>query len=268
MKKITTLLVLISLVLLYFFYPKKNITKIKEISMISTIEKEFLTNFFKYSFFCDGLGYVIFYDKPMNFMTINISQDLGQPPLDYMNLVHISNKYKMQECWNIWMKYSDLFLDENFSVITTPNSDFIKIIFINHRNFKKMVDRHIQDFHQVLGSEFTAQEILNEFVKGKGYVYHTIINHDGLFGTLLGFGRNNAWEYMYQGGGGKMNHSFRYELPEGSTEMMGLSFCVISGTDETESLRTSYEQQRQKLTILYNSDNFLQQVLNKLTSDI
>lgn len=237
------------------------------LATLTSQEKEYMTNFFKFSFFSDGLGYVLFYDKPMNMTAINISQKLELPSgEDYMEPIHILNQYKLRECWGTWTKYSDLFALKNFTILTEWTSDVLMIRIINHKNFKKMVSKHLVDFQQVIGTQLTAQKILEECIKGRGRVYDTVMHHDGLLGTLLGYGRDNAWEFMRQGGGKKMD-GLGEVLPEGSKEIQGIHFCVISGTKETEFLRVNYEKQRQKLNLLYHSNDFLEQVLTKLTSD-
>lgn len=250
----------------YASYQKYHYPTTKEkILKINNQEKEYLTNFFKYSFYNANLGHVVFYDRPMNFLEVEYDKLEMPDGIDYMEPIHTLAQYRLEECWNTWNKYSNLFKLKNFSIMTMSKEGdtFYLIIFINHLNFKNMVIKHINDFHNVLENNLTPQEILDEFVKGSGVVFNKIMDHDGLLGTLLGFGRNNAWEFLRQGDGKKMDGVGNY-LPEGSKELWGMQFKAIAGTEETESLRKTYEEQRQKLNKIYHSEDFLEQVLNKI----
>lgn len=250
--------------LIFFYYKKHNTDANSVLQNMNKQEKEILTNFFKYSFFCDGLGYVIFYDKPMCFMTVNFSELEVPENINPMDPVHIFNRYNMPECWEAWSRFSRILDLKNFSVVSYRDSEFLHIFFVNHINFTNVVSKNLKDFHTVLGIPFTAQEILNEFIKGNEEIHQKIIKHDGLFGTLLGFGRNNAWEYMKQDGGQNMEF-FRILPPKGSHEIPGLNFAIIP-SEETNQVRMKYEYQRQQINSIYHSDNFLEQVLNKLIS--
>lgn len=130
-----------------------------------------------------------------------------------------------------------------------------------------MVEDHIEDFRAVFGSNITPKQILNGFINTEGSVFETIMQHDGLLGTLLGFGRNNAFEYMRRGGAQKMD-SFG-DLPDSldSKDILGPFFAVIKGTEETRNLTENYRLQRKSLSELYHDDDFLEVILKKLTSD-
>jgi hypothetical protein len=252
----------------YRYQSRKNIDD--KIQRLSLEEKEYLTNFFKYTFFISPFGYTIFGDKPMSFETINmVRKPLVEDGVDYMDIFHIFNRSMLKKCWEVWSKYSDLFPLKRFSIISYQfplNPDYIEFAIINHENFIKIVSENIDDFHTVLENNLTAQQILEEYIKGKGTVFTTIRNHDGLFGTLLGFGRNNAWEFMRQGGAQKMEVLFPY--PEDYEEAIKVlkPLCgVIPNIEETANLRKSYEAQQKIVNEIYHEKDFLEQVLLKLS---
>lgn len=87
-----------------------------------------------------------------------------------------------------------------------------------------------------------------------------------LFGTLLGFGRDNAWEYVRQGGGEAMEKLFTLSLEQEKSIEVPMPTCaVISDTQETKNLRKSYEKQQPAINKIFHQKDFLEQVLMKLT---
>jgi hypothetical protein len=233
-------------------------------------EQEYLKNFFKYTFFLSYFGYTIFGDKPVSFETINLNRKLELPETaDYMDILHIFDKYKLKECWQAWEKFSHNLNLKKFTISSYKSSldkNYLEFMIINHEAFKKVVKDNIQDFHKVLGSSFTPDQILDEYRKGSGEIFNLIRNHDALFGILLGYGKLNAWEYMRCGGGENMNVSFAYDQTQTDTSrILKLYFCVLANTKETSDLRIAYEKQRQEINKIYQSENFLELLLLKLT---
>lgn len=229
--------------------------------------------FFKYSFFLSSFGYAIFGSKPISFETVNpILVPLLEENCDYLDIFHIFDKLRLKKCCETWSKYSHLFPLKNFSLISYPflnNPELIEISIINHNNFIKIVTAHLKDFQLVLGKNMTPEQILKEYIKGKGEIFLTIRNHDGLFGTLLGFGRNNAWKYMEQKGGYSIKESFTYSYfePKDNRRVLKPAFKVIPDTPETTNLRNNYEKQEWEISQIYQQKNFLDVVLNKLTGN-
>jgi len=63
-----------------------------------------------------------------------------------------------------------------------------------------------------------------------------------------------------------MNVSFAYDQTQTDTSrILKLYFCVLANTKETSDLRIAYEKQRQEINKIYQSENFLELLLLKLT---
>lgn len=262
-----------------FIAPKRGSLEIHEISgfinSLNAQEKEYLANFFKVQFFIDAFGYTIFGEKPMSIDLIDIHRETKSTDgFDYMDIEHIWDRYRVKEGWGIWKNYAHKFYQKNISIIEYPSHlspNCIEIAIINHKNFIKVVSENLEDFQSILGNTLTPSQILNEYLKGDEAVFQKIRLHDGLFGTLLGYGRENAWEFNRLGRAGESMTSFtslKEFSPEleknGTKNILPPLFSVIPNSEETLKLRTSYEKQRAKVNSIYQSQDFLEKTLLEL----
>lgn len=250
-------------------YKSKNSIRSK-LNTFSPLEKEYLTNLFKVGIFIDGFGYTIFADKPMSFFTIDmVSPSRSIQGFDYMDIRHIWTFYRLREGWEVWLKYSSLFPLEGFSIIYYPfpidPSKFIEVAIINHKYFIQAVDEHLSDFQTVLEKKLSAREILEEYIKGSGDIFNRIRNHDGLFGTLLGFGRDNAWEYMRRSGGKTLDRFLNAGEQTDTQHILPPAFTAIGDSEETHKLRIQYEKERPKIDLIFQSEYLIEIILSKLT---
>lgn len=238
----------------------------KNLQKLSKQEREYLTNLFKYLFFISSFGYTIFGDKPMSFDSIDTTrQSKSVDGFDYMALEHILGCYRTREGWEIWKKYAHLFPLKGYSIIfyTAPeHSDYMDIAIINHQKFIDTVNNHFADFQNALGMDLKPEQILEHYILHDNDVFTRIRNHDGLFGTLLGFGRKNAWEFMKRSGGKTMG-AFTLERPADTKHICPPLFAVVN-TQETENLREKYCLEQQEINVIYQRADFLETVLRKL----
>lgn len=245
------------------------------IKSLSLKEKEYLTNFFKLEFFLSFFGYTIFGEKPMSFEVIDYNRELHtEENFDYMAIEHIWDCYKVKEGWATWKKYANRFNQKNISIIEYPfhlNSNCVEVAIINHSTFIKVVDKNLEYFQSILGNSFSAVQLLNEYLKGEGDIFHKIRLHDGLFGTLLGYGNGNAIEFNRLGRASEPMKSFTpfeetsQKLEENGTKNILLPlFAVIPDSEETLKLRASYKEQQVEINQIYQSPHFLEKVLLKL----
>lgn len=266
------LLVLITVALAYKIPNDQSKNSIpSKLTTLSPQELEYLTNFFKVSVFTDEFGYTIFADKPMSFQTVDmISASKSVEGFDYTDIEHIFRYYRLREGWEVWQKYSsNLFPLAGFSIIHYPfpldPEKFIEVAIINHKYFLNTVNENLLDFQTVLGEKLSAQQILEEYIKGSGNIFTRIRNHDGLFGTLLGFGRNNAWEYMKRSGGQTLDSFLDEGEPLDTLHLLPPLFAAIGDSEETNKLRIKYEKERPQIEPIFQSKDFLEIVLGKLT---
>lgn len=238
------------------------------LQILSEQEREYLTNLFKYLFFMSGFAYTIFGDKPMSFDSIDMTREFKSVDgFDYMAIEHILDGYRTREGWETWKKYAYLFPLKGYSVIfyTAPeHADYVDIAIINHQEFINTVNNHLADFQNVLEQDLKPEQILERYILQDNDVFTRIRNHDGLFGTLLGFGRENAWEYMRRSGGQTMEGFILEELYD-TERISSPLFKALSNTKETADLRKKYFFQQQEINVIYQRPDFLELVLRKLT---
>lgn len=247
----------------------------KFIDSLNTKEKEYLTNLFKLQFFLNSFGYTIFGKKPMSFDIIDYNQKFQNiDNIEYMNIEHIWDRYRLKEGWAVWKKYANRFHQNYISIIEYPchlNSNCIEIAVINHNNFIKVINDNLNYFQSILGNSFSPTQILEEYLKGSGDIFCKIRLHDGLFGTLLGYGCENAIEYNRSGRPSEAMVSFTpFEETSSELEKNGTKnilpplFAVIPNSKETLKLKASYEKQRIKINEIYQDQNLLEDIFLKL----
>lgn len=259
---------LFSLLLILFEHTQKTIKS--RLLAIPLQEREYIENFYRFGFFVSSFGYTVFGDKPMSIETVDLSAgSKSVEGIDYMALEHILNRYRLKEGWEAWQKFEHLFPMKDYSVIHYPSpklpGKFIEIAIINHKSFLSHVASFLDDFQSVLKNSYSPEEILQEYLKAKGSVFSAIRNHDGLFGTLLGYGRDNAWQYLTLPESEKML-PFSYLEPEDNQQIFLPLFASLPGK-ETAELHVKYEQQKKEIDVLFQDKDFLEKVLLKLTGE-
>ncbi len=107
---------------------------------------------------------------------------------------NLANHVYLDEGWEVWVKYRELFPTENFIFNKIPSStngyDFL--ILINKAAFRKMYHANQDLFQEVLGPDATAERLLTDFEEGKKSFSKLIEKHEGLTGLVLGYGREGS----------------------------------------------------------------------------
>lgn len=202
--KILFLLVAFCLFLFSYKITEHNNSKKFNSYKLSDNEKESLDFFFRAAF-DDEFAYVLFGNKPIaicGFNKINIWENHKIKPL-YMIARSIYEAYKpynqkIKKGWNTWKKRRKYFNSCNFIIKSEPNpsnDDYEYILIINKSLFLKTTDNFYEDFYRILGKTFDAQEMLRQCEKGANLLADLLRGHSALIGILLGYGRENAWNY-------------------------------------------------------------------------
>jgi hypothetical protein len=257
----------------YFrFYAEESENKVKrEVEKLSIIEREYLGNFFQYLIRISGFGYVLFGDKPMGIEFV----DYGIPSksiegIDYMDDNHIAFKHRFKEGWEIWKKYQYHFPSDNFVFFEYEhdfNSDYTVICLINKKFFLRVVSDHISDFQAILGGNISPETVLEDYIN-KGDSLKIINNHDGLFGTLLGYGRNNAWNFKEQIEMENRTMTFFDQESLDEERFIFLpGFLVFPDTQETLKLNRNYREQRKFIEKRYHDKEFLKTTIERYIDD-
>lgn len=236
----------------------------KALNKLSPIEKQYLADFFKYTIVVSSFGYVIWGDKPMSFETY----DPTLPPravegFDYMDDQHILDKYRFREGFETWKKIENEFSLKKYSLFSVVNSNgLIEIYLINHSSFLRTVSEHIEDFRNILQNlNLTPEHVLEGYLSGK---YRNQINsHDGLLGTLLGFGKKNAWAYMNEPIDSMEYFGSDWKTVEPLSILLPMFRSLDSG--ETKQLAENYLSQKKKIEEIYQNGDYLETTILKLT---
>ena len=195
MKLILCLLVVISCSLIIFF--TSNSAAIRKLNAISRDERKCLELFFRAAFANDGLGYTIFGEKPMTvvgFFDPLASEKRSQIDCSF-SFLNPENLRIKKGC-ELLEKYKNLFCSKTIKIKKCKNfiaNDVSCILFINVDVFTKTVDDNLSDFKKILGETITSDLLLERILQTDNVFGEVLRNHQGLIGTLLGYGRNNAW---------------------------------------------------------------------------
>jgi hypothetical protein len=242
----------------------------KKLSKLSIEERENLDNFFKFLILAGPFGYTLYGDKSISIETYNTTSPVKNiTGIDYMSPENILNKYRLREGWETWKKYAYLFPMKNFSIISNRSpqmgDDFVEITLINHKAFIHTVNQYLSDFQSILGINLKPEEILAEYCKGKGEYFDKIRGHDGLFGTLLGFGRDNSWAYLQIET--IENESLSYfgdNDIELTKQILLPRFRAIPNSEETEILSEKYYRLRNELNSRFKNNDYCKISISKL----
>ena len=248
------------------FHFKKNFTK-EKIKTLSLQEKKHLNNFFKRCFQSSGFGYTIFGQKPMS--TGGLLTENGRPHVDQVKNIddeRVSCGYYMKEGLDVWDKHFKNMDLKEFSFISYPvpgHPNLLHFDIINHNNFLRIVEDHLFDFQNFLSFKISAKEILKEYVKGEGDLFEKINKHDGFLGILLGYGKENSFKFFK---GDKLSPLVEPSSLVGKdmSEILLPLFMVSKNSKETHEIMSSFEKQWEKINKIYQSENFLEMVLQKL----
>lgn len=237
------------------------------IDQLNNQEKIHLRNFFRTLFFSSSFGYTIFGKKPMSIEVITLKSHLPDiENLEYRNIEYCINFYNLHKGWRIWKNKFGKDSLKGFSFISYPGitgSGNLEISIINHQNFVEVVSKHLNTFQSIIKKKLDPKEILEEYVKGEGEVFQIIHDHHGLLGILLGYGKDNAWQFLNNAPLSSLVDLKSLNF-ENMDEILPPNFGVIENTVETKMLRESYFQQKEKINEIYQSDLFLEIVLEKL----
>ncbi len=283
---------------LFLIFPQntahqKQLQPIREkLKNIPKEEKKLLLKPLKQAVLRSSFGYTFLGEKPLSFDGYfdqsSIDASFKNPKL---KKIALRESEKLQKGWDVWEKYASLFLSENYLLKKHAEKKIpgsIIIFFVNKRAFLNKIEENYQDFEKVLGKNISAKEILLSLEQGEGIFYDAVMGHDGLFGILLGFGKNNSWNFHRR-------NLLKQQIQTSSQEVNMLEhelyllnknltfFNVDKGlflkpiflpmfiadlkSEETQDLKIRYKQCRKRLKKIYRNGDFLENSLLQLAQD-
>ena len=193
----------------------------------------------------------------------------------------------------IFKKNQHLLSSGNIIVRFSEDEEATYVLMINKKNLLKTLKEHISDFKQVLGPDATVESLFTQ-ITDRDYSFVDVIkDHVALVGILLGYGRNNAWQFHRKNtirhklrefkppikrdgllekefaeivekttSFSEDNHEYKYILK--SPRIPLLHFCADPNSVETKSLLEQYEKERREIKRLFAKRNYVEATLEQL----
>jgi hypothetical protein len=286
---------------LYSLLRHQNSPSISEkISQIPLSDRLMIEAFFRILLFDDLGAYVLFGDKPLCWSGYYQSLDKDDIIRFFESNHSVRHSCFLKSGWKIWQKYAHLFPSKKFilneCIELTKKLHWTNIYLIDKEKVCSMIFSHREDFEKVLGEKnFDPNQFLRTYLKSNQPLHLLLKEHEGLFGTLLGYGRNNSW--LFHARSRTFYNPYRFTLcinPKPSPEFGSLSeerdfydkcmnsFCVGNNavqllaipyfladldSQETKNLYKNYIAQKKLIHSIYKNGNFLEITLKQFTSD-
>ena len=300
--------IIVSLSLFLFLRNGSDHFVAQRLQKIPREERKCLELFFRSAFAWDQFGYTLYGDKPISVTgfhaPVTKSLDIDDMFDSVFGILDPNNLRKYQG-WDVWEKYQYLFPMKNYVFVKSKNfvdNEYIAILFINKKAFLKTVSQHLDDFKAVLKEEITPELLLARVLSSDDVFGDVLKNHQGLIGTVLGYGRDNALLFHRReeviSAEGKITallkgskFSLMTLLKNQSDEeleaidrslqlfddrgildfnpllMMLPGFRADPTTTETRALKVKYEQEYRKIIRHYQKGDFLEITLQQMISD-
>lgn len=206
-------------------------------------------------------------------------------PPKFYEICHLltPEQFKIKLGWDTLNKYVPYFPNSRFVLYTSDshNDGIVVLTLVDKIKFMNMVKQHLEDFLPVLHVQEIEPEDL--FDNKKLHLFLKSLNTNGLFGTVLGFGRENAWLF----------HKYReMDLPEWpmaspwpDEEVLNLEklnqkdisfqswdlsdlfyprFACDPESAETKQLKQIYREEREKIIGYYKGKDVVEATLSLL----
>lgn len=263
------------------------------LNQLSDEEQYYLSVFLRISLFSENFAYVLFGEKPIAFTSCEKSLPSFSFSKDFLSQLELEER----KGFEVFKKIQHLFSSKNIIVKITEDDDYLFLLMINKANLLSVLQKHIDDFRQVLGSENTVESLYNRMTMGNECLADVIHKHEALLGILLGFGRNNSWLFHQKKAitmklnelapPKKRNCSLEQEFDHIAHNMAVFSknsrerkyilknplivplpgFMVDPHSLETQQLKERYEKDRQNIIHIISKQGFVDATLSLLMND-
>lgn len=212
----------------------------------------------------------------------NILYQCFWPP-DIHEIAHLFNpeQLKLKRGWETLNKYIQRFPMKRFSLFTlsSPDSEVVVIAIVDKIKLTQCVSQNFEDFQELL-QEVKPEELLEDNTM---YSFLQKISHDGLIGTLLGFGRENAWlfhkckkikmspsERPMQGVWQDEESDYLRHIclkcksfqPWDVSDLFYPTFACDPLSEETKQLQQNYREERKKIIEYYQGRDVVKATLS------
>jgi len=241
-------------------------------------DKQQLTHLFYKMMIREDGGYTLFGCKPMH-MNGYIKPFSWARDWNIFFLSLCPSNLRTYWSWQTWQKYAYLLTNSQFLLWTEENPtwpephDAVSILLVHRGKFNEAIRTHRQDFVAVLHRNEVDSEILLQESRSKPLLKTVLQGHNGLIGTLFGYGRSNAWLFEKRKNGESVSLSpvwdqelYKFMWDHRNSEDLSLtldypSFYCDPNSSETQQLKDEFLKVRAKILEYYKGKEFLEATL-------
>ncbi len=287
-RKISIFFTVLCIPFLCWFFTQEKKTSVrfldregKEFFLSLTVkDKKRLLCFMRMLFAEDCFAYTLLGSKPVSWASY-------QSALPFVNLSTFCNCFKKHHrClrlgWETWQKYSHLFPAVSFWA-ETPKCypGYVSILLVNEEQFNAVVNNNKKDFQEILHREIVNGFQLLKERKNRSLMNEILEGHQALLGIVLGYGRDNSWEFLRRSEkrdplGSVWDETNHRKLGEIRTRVASedINSCLLfrscpsfagnPNTEESLTLKKEYLLTQQKVIDYYKGQDFLEATLSLL----
>lgn len=227
----------------------------------------------------NSFAYTILGSKPVSWETY-----LNPLPLSNWTRVYDSfseDNRVLRAGWKTWENYQHLFLSAHLWVESPKcHPGLISILIVNEEQFNDVVNKNKKDFQEVLGREIVDGIQLIREAKNRSLMNEVLEGHQGLIGIVLGYGRDNSWQFLEGCKNrtpigwvwGEEDSYFAEEFIESNSTLTDYylslyscpSFAGDPNSKESLTLKKEYLLTKQKMMDYYKDKDFLEATLSLL----
>lgn len=240
----------------------------------------------------DG-AYTLLGSKPMHMF--GFYQPFSTSKWEYFLCSISPRNLRIYRGWKTWQKYQYLLEKSEFELwaeknpfwekMSVPRNPAISIFLINKTKTDEIISAHLSDFETILNrTDLTCNQLLFE-AKNRSFFNDILKGHEGLIGTLFGYGRDNAWLFEDREHGkeifldylwGQEIDDFYMNRPYFSwkyfgictnelSEALGYPYFVANPDSlETKQLKQKFLMSRRKIIDYYKGKDLLEATLSLL----
>jgi hypothetical protein len=247
-------------------------------------DKKSLFVFMHMLFAKDNFAYTLLGSKPVSWACYKNLLPFDDCAMFY----HTLKKYHsdLRRGWKTWLKYRHLFAStffwaENSESRSESHSGWVSILLVNEEQFNRVVLSNKKDFQDVLNREVVDGFQLLREAKNDPLMGGVLKGHQALMGIVLGYGRDNSWEFLKGIDTHNLLGCVWDETNDGQTgaiktrlggitieECLSLdscpSFAGIPHSEESLELKRDYLLTQQKVINYYKGKDFLEATLSLL----
>lgn len=204
-------------------------------------------------------------------------------PPDIQEICYLFNpeQLKIKNGWDALNKYIRRIHSNRFALFSFDKDDIVVLVLVDKIKLMEIVDNHSDDFKEILETQkISPQELM---IEDNLYLFLKSIHSEGLLGTLLGFGRDNAWlfqkyketnlspldrpmngawEDQEKGYLEKICKKTRSFYPWDVSDLFYPPFACNPNSEETKEIKKRYEEDREKIIQYYQGKDIVEATLN------